>query len=130
MSTDRARRVVACMRAAPPPGLVPAAVQLVGTGGVFWSRPFYSARELAPLWPLLCRVCGAPRAGRAGPATLARLLEDARLPKLRRADGLLFEWRGRAEEYFVVSCFHRLREPVAQAQFEKWMREHAPSIET
>ncbi|MBA3831638.1 MAG: hypothetical protein H0X34_07055 [Chthoniobacterales bacterium] len=65
-------------------------------------RPFYTARELAPIFPMLEAALGAvDRPGKPkSPARLANELKFAKLPYFTR-DGV---------EYFVVEQTHRAEE--------------------
>jgi hypothetical protein len=70
----------------------------------FHSRPFYSAVELARLWPLICIAVGAKkRASKPTPATLHKRLVESGLPRLQRWDGsTMFLHHGKPAEFFIV----------------------------
>lgn len=86
-------------------------------------RPFYTAAELAPLFPALALAAGysdklyAPK----HPARLKHELEYGKLPKLRDYEGCTAFLRdGKQDEYFIVERLHYwTKRPVSQEEFER-----------
>lgn len=74
-------------------------------------RPFYSASELVPLWPLLALAVGwsdMPPAQKSG-MRLQHELDYAGLPS--------FMWGG--EKYYIVERVHYWKEQVAQGKWQE-----------
>lgn len=74
-------------------------------------RPFYTAEELAPLWPALKLTLGL--ASRLDPAPGANRLHNELvfhgMPKLQNAETGSFEFFESHQRYFIVEHVHRWR---------------------
>lgn len=80
------------------------------------TRPFYSSRELAPLWPMLVlAICGTvPRVPAAN--RLANELKFAGLPLIGK---FIHPETGIEEEFFIVERLHFWRDRLlTQEEFE------------
>ena len=109
-------RLLAAAGKAPPD--VAAAVRL------FRPRPWYSAQELAFMWPAICLGIAGKQVGRKpDAATLSKRLVQYRLPRLKDWNGeYLYVWQGVAREYFLVQDVNRWRRlRVSQTEFEERM---------
>lgn len=89
----------------------------------YWrARPFYTAAELAPMFPALMKVFSiADRAPEMSGARLAYMLDDGGLPTLRNANGTMFfhDAMGVLQKYYIVEHIHRWsKEVLSQEEFE------------
>lgn len=86
-------------------------------------RPFYTPEELVLIFPMLVTTWGTGRTG--GDLTAGRLsrqLRDAGLPMLKpRDDPDGFLWRGRKQHFLVLADLADWREPISQADFDRYM---------
>ena len=87
-------------------------------------RPFYSAAELAPLWPALIAGLGLPdRKERPNTARLAAMLDYGKLPVLKNIDGTsTFRHPATdiATRYYITEQVHFWRkQKLSQEQFEE-----------
>lgn len=90
----------------------------------YWrARPFYTASELAPIFPALMKVFGiADKQHEMSGARLGYMLDDAGLPKLKNANGSTFfhDAMGVLQEYYVVERLHHWSTQVfTQDEFEE-----------
>lgn len=76
----------------------------------FKVRPWYSAAEIARLWPLICVGLIGREHGRApSAATVAKRLSECGLPKVKQWDGsTTFLHNGKATEFYIVQDVWRL----------------------
>jgi hypothetical protein len=91
---------------------------------LFKVRPWYSAVELAYIWPLVSiGLAAKDNAWRPSPERLAARLLDVGLPRVRTWSGdYTFTWQGREQEFFIVQDVARLqRLRFTQADFERVM---------
>lgn len=98
------------------PSDVQAAVHL------FKRRPFYSAQELAYLWPLISiGLADKERAWKPDAAWLHKRLMRLRLPRIREwSGGYNFVWQGAARQYFIVQDVRRWSKVrLSQRDFEE-----------
>jgi hypothetical protein len=95
----------------------------------FPSRPFYTARELVPLFPALGLALGYTKVlqGQKSSARLANELHFCKLPVLMNANGtsrfrhpVYVKADNEPQEFFIVEHIHKWRTlQVTQADFEK-----------
>lgn len=93
---------------------------------MFQVRPWYSAEELAAIWPLVSLgIAGNERATRPTPEYLFKRLVPL-LPRIRTwGNGYEFHWNGRWQQYFAVSSIAQLRRlRFTQTDFERVMYGH------
>jgi hypothetical protein len=96
--------------------------------GEWTVRPFYTADELVKIFPMLVTSGGFARSG--GDLTAGRLsrqLRDAGLPMLKpkdNPDG--FMWHGRRQHFLVLADIADWREPISQADFDRYMTNCPP----
>lgn len=90
----------------------------------YWrARPFYTAVELAPIFPALALAftdARTPPPTMSG-ARLSHELDFGGLPKLRNANGTTFfhDVMGILQEYFIVEQIHKWsREALTQEEFD------------
>ncbi len=71
----------------------------------FQIRPWYSAAELARLWPLICIGIGGKQSGmKPSPASLHKRLVQCGLPRLQKWDGsTTFLHHGKPIEFFICA---------------------------
>lgn len=89
----------------------------------YWrARPFYTASELAPMFPALMKVFGiADYQPVMSGARLGYLLDQGGLPKLRNANGTTFfhNAMGILQEFYIVEQIHKWSpEALSQEEFE------------
>jgi hypothetical protein len=90
----------------------------------FKVRPWYSAAELARLWPLVCIGLAQKEQGRSpSAATVAKRLTECGLPKVKQWDGsTLFMHNGKPTEFFIVQDVWRLASKrFTQTDFDRVM---------
>lgn len=91
----------------------------------FQPRPFYTAGELAPMWPALVVALGlSERPATYSPGRLANELDFGGLPVLHRdGDSVWFRNpldRTKIERYYIVERIHHWRHrKLTQEQFER-----------
>lgn len=95
----------------------------------FPSRPFYTARELVPLFPALGLALGYTKflQGQKSSARLANELKFCKLPVLMNANGtskfrhpVYVKADNEPQEFFIVEHVHKWRTvQLTQADFEK-----------
>lgn len=86
-------------------------------------RPWYTAEELATIFPHIAIQFMGSEAGSPSPGQLSQELRESGIPYLvNRDDPRGFRWRGRLAQFLVVADFDRWREPITQAEFEEYMR--------
>lgn len=90
----------------------------------FRARPWYSAAELARLWPIVCVGLAQKQTGRRpSPATLAKRLIECGLPRLKQWNGSTeFKHNGKATEFFIVQDVWRIaNQRYTQIDFDRSM---------
>lgn len=92
---------------------------------LFQIRPWYSAEELAFLWPLVSiGLAGKEHAWRPDPAQLHKRLVACGLPRLKDwGGGYTFTWQGQHKQWFIVQHVRQLsRLRFTQTDFERFMQ--------
>lgn len=90
----------------------------------YWrARPFYTAAELAPMFPALMKVFGITdrQQPEMSGARLAFMLKDGGLPRLKNANGTTYfhDGMGILQEFFIVERIHHWSAQVfTQEEFE------------
>lgn len=90
----------------------------------FHVRPFYSAAELARLWPLVCIGLAQKQQGRApSAAKLAERLIHFGLPRIKQWGGSYeFKHYGKPTEFFIVQDLWRImNQRFTQNDFDRIM---------
>ncbi len=79
-------------------------------------RPFYTASELAPMWPALAIAIGATMrlAHPKSPMRLANELDFGGLPRVQMLDQSDDLW---ASNYFIVERIHHWNRPISREEF-------------
>lgn len=87
-------------------------------------RPWYTAEELARMFPAIAAETAAGRFDRFTPAgRVSRELRQAGIKYLRSADSERgFFWMGEWRQYLVISQFDEWAQPLRQADFERQMK--------
>jgi hypothetical protein len=89
----------------------------------FQNRPWYSADELAMLWPLIAvGLAGSERGFRPSPEQVYKRLKPL-LPRVKSWGGdYEFEWNGERQEWFIVQSVQQIaRLRFTQRDFERVM---------
>lgn len=86
-------------------------------------RPWYTPEELTLMFPAIVQqVYGSKLAKTTPSGQISRELREAGVPYLLCADSPLgFKWRGRLQQYLVVSDPQDWKAPLKQADFERLM---------
>lgn len=86
-------------------------------------RPFYSPEELALMFPSVVQNLLGSRMNKSTPAgAISRELRDAGIPYLTSADDARgFHWKGRLQQFLIVSEPEEWRAPLRQSEFERLM---------
>ncbi len=87
-------------------------------------RPWYTAEELARMFPSIAAETTTHRFDRTTPAgRVSRELRQAGIKYLRSADSERgFFWQGEWRQYLVISQFEEWARPLHQADFERQMK--------
>lgn len=90
---------------------------------MFQVRPFYTPEELALMFPVIVQNMLGSRYDRSTPSgQISRDLRDAGVPYLVSSDDARgFRWKGRIQQFLVVSKFDDWRAPLRQNDFERLM---------
>jgi hypothetical protein len=100
----------------------PADVQAAIRG--FQRRPWYSAAELARLWPLISIGIASKHRGSApSPASVHKRLIECGLPRLQKWDGSTqFMFNGKPQDFFIVADVWKIAgRRWTQADFDRVM---------
>lgn len=86
-------------------------------------RPWYEPRELALMFPhLIATTMGTRYDYSLTPGSISSKLRDEGVPALICKDSVEgFLWKGQRRQYLIVSNFDEWKEPLSQAEFERWM---------
>jgi hypothetical protein len=87
-------------------------------------RPWYTAKEIAQMFPMISAALYGNRRLENTPAgEISKQLRNAGIPYLQnRDDPRGFLCMGRREQYLVLADFDHWREPIGQAEFDKLLR--------
>ncbi|WP_395652571.1 hypothetical protein [Brevundimonas sp.] len=88
----------------------------------FQARPWYSAAELARLWPLVCIGLACKQQGRSpSPAKVAERLTHFGLPRLKQWDGSTgFKHHGKVQDFYVVQDVWKIaNQRFTQTDFDR-----------
>lgn len=107
------------------PGLAAAGRATAANIDLFQVRPFYTPEELALMFPAIVQTMLGSKFNPSTPAgAISRQLRDAGVPYLLCADDPRgFKWKGRVQQYLVVSQFDEWRSPVRQSDFDRMMKQ-------
>ena len=88
-------------------------------------RPFYTAEELALIFPAITRdLFGNRKVYSTVAGHISRQLRDAGLRYLEcRDDPRGFKWRGQYHQFIIVADHADWMEPIGQGDFERLMRD-------
>lgn len=110
------------------PGLVAAAHATRDSVGRIQVRPFYTPEELALMFPAVVQtILGSKYRTGTPSGMISRELREAGIPYLVCADDPRgFHWRGRVQQFLVISDPTEWAQPLRQAEFERLMS-HFPT---
>lgn len=105
------------------PGPARLAHEIITTLPRMQIRPWYTAEELAMMFPAITAQLYGTRSNISAAGQLSAELRDAGITYIRNRDNPRgFYWRGRLQQFLVVAEPEEWRQPISQKEFDDYMQ--------